>query len=466
MSDRFAKLNDFIVQKLAASNLPGLSLAVVEGGDIAYRRAFGYRDLEAGKAATPETLYGIGSVTKSFTCLALMQLQEQGLLSIDDELDDYVELGIKPHGEPLRLRHLMSHTSGIPALAYAEAVIRRGTGAADKRLPIADVDDLLAFMEEADEWVETAPGERWFYLNEGYVLLGAVIERVSGQSYNDYVVDNILEPLGMERSIFSKEQFDQDPDAAVPYVVDSDKNCLPREYQFGKITSDGGLISSVEDMARYILMYLNGGVLEGARLVEESSLEEMMEPRVKTPALAPGLFGEKLTHTREYCYGLHTIGDFFGRTVVGHGGSVLIATAQMAFIPEENIGIMLLANGSGYPLGHLAEYGLALALGEDPGQLPFRRVELALEKLEGVYETYRGTVRVNIRKAGDYLVYESKDRHQEQSTPLVPAELDENGGRFFVLQGGSRTPVEFRCTDDGVELLYERYKLRRIGALP
>lgn len=233
MAARFDALEQFIQEKLAETHLPALSIALVERGETVFARGFGFRDSERGLPATPRTLYGIGSVTKSFTCLAIMQLQEQGELRVDDPVERYVPLEVRPFGRPITLHHFMSHSSGIPALAYAEAVIRHAAGAADSYLPIASYDDMLTFLNGAHDWVQSPPGERWFYLNEGYILLGAVIEKVSGQPYADYIQLHVLEPLGMARTFFDKSGVDRDQDVAVPYVVTKDKTQLPSHYLYG-----------------------------------------------------------------------------------------------------------------------------------------------------------------------------------------------------------------------------------------
>ena len=131
-----SQLESFIFEKIADSKLPGVSAALVMNDEIVWSRAFGFRDIERGLGATTHSLYCIGSVTKSFTALAIMQLAEQEKLSLDDAIDKFVPFDLKPHGEPIRIWHLLSHTSGIPALAYAEAVIRSATGASESWLPM------------------------------------------------------------------------------------------------------------------------------------------------------------------------------------------------------------------------------------------------------------------------------------------------------------------------------------------
>ena len=199
---RFAALEEFVLARMGETHLPSVTVAAVERGEVVYARGFGMRDIERSLPATPRTRYGIGSVTKSFTCVALLQLQEQGRLHVDDPIEHYLPVTVRPFGESIRLHHFMTQSSGIPALAYAEAIIRHGSGASDRYLPMGGYEDMLTFLNGSEEWVYARPGERWFYLNEGYVLLGAVIERVSGESYNDYVHNHILGPLRMTRTSF------------------------------------------------------------------------------------------------------------------------------------------------------------------------------------------------------------------------------------------------------------------------
>jgi len=456
LSEKFA---EFVFEKMAETKLPGLSVAAVRGEGILWKAAFGFRDLALGLPATPSTIYGIGSVTKSFTALAIMQLAEKGVLSLDHPVEEYIPLKVRPGGEPILIRHLLSHTSGIPALAYAEAVIRETVGAGENWLPIGNAGDLLTFMAGAEDWAVARPGERWFYLNEGYVLLGAIIERCSGLPYAEYVKRNVLVPLGMERSFFCKDEVEKDPDAATPYVITRDGDRVASTYPYGAISSDGGLISSVLDLARYVAMYLGWGELDGMRLASQESVKEMETPQVTVPWQGP--FGEE-----GYGYGLQVVPDFLGRKLIGHGGSVLVSTAYIGFIPEEGVGIALLANGSGYPLSHLGMYGLALMLGEDPDGLPFVKRDKALTELVGTYETYRGTMRALVRRTGDLLSLEIRDKYTDLIVPLIPEALEDDVRTFYALQQGRRLPVEFRCREGKVELVYERYLLRRTGDLP
>ncbi|MBT9152458.1 MAG: putative penicillin-binding protein PbpX [Firmicutes bacterium] len=454
----FAKLEEFTFTKMSETKLPGLSMAIIKGDEVVWTRAFGYRDLERGLAATPHTLYGIGSVTKSFTALAIMQLAEQGKLSYDDYLEDYAPINVRPQGERIRLSHLMNHSSGIPALAYAEAVIRGVTGAGENWLPIASSADLFTFMSDAQDWTLARPGERWFYLNEGYALLGYVIEKCSGMPYEEYILRHVLAPLGMERSFFRKEQVEYDQDAAVPYIVAENGERKASNYSYGGLSADGALISSVLDLAPYVSMYLGQGEYHGRRVLSSELISLMATPQCALPQQSP--FGQG-----GYGFGLSVLPDFLGCKLVGHGGSVLVSTAYIGFIPEAKLGIAILANGSGYPLSQLGMYGLALMLGKDPDELPFVRQEKALNELIGTYETYRGTMKISVRRMGDLLTVETKDKYSSNIVPLLPENIFGSNRTFYTLSAGVKLPVEFRVDEAGVRLIYERYLLRKTGKL-
>jgi CubicO group peptidase (beta-lactamase class C family) len=452
----FDKIEDFIFEKISATHLPGLSIAAVKGSEVVYSRGFCFRDLEYGLRATPETLYGVGSVTKSFTALSIMQLAEKGKLNLEDDVNKYISLELKPMGIPAKVRHLLFHASGIPALAYAEAFIRYLTGSGGKWIPIASNEDIMTFMREANDWALTKPGERWFYLNEGYVILGHIIEKLSGMSYEDYVREKILKPLRMGRSFFKKADVEADPNVAVPYIITRDGECKKSVHPYG-VYADGGLISNVLDLANYIRMYLNRGSYEGATLLSREGIEEMEKPRVSLPLQVFG--GES------YGYGLMINPNFFGRKLVGHGGSVLVYTAYIGYIPEENVGIAVLANGSGYPLSQIGLYGLALMIGEDPENLPFMKYERTYDLLTGLYETYKGTMDVQVVSKGGILQLEIKDKYTDMIIQLIPEDIEGRVKRFYAIQSGGKLPVEFTVEENKVELVYERYRLKKVSKL-
>lgn len=340
--------------------------------------------------ATPSTIYGIGSVTKSFTALAVMQLVERGLLSLDDPVDKYLPVELKPFGESVTLEHLLTHSSGVPALAYAEALINGVVEEGEAWLPLANPEDVIPFMRGASEWAVARPGERFFYLNEGYVLLGLIVSKVSRMGYREYVRRNVLEPLGMKRTFFEKELLESDPDRATLYLL-RDGRPKPARFPF-TLTSDGGLLSNVLDLSKYLAIHIARGKAGDSEILAGSSVEEMERGRIAVPWR---VFGDE-----KYGLGWIVTWNFYGRKLVHHSGSVLVYTAFAGYLPEEGVGVAVLANAAGYSPYKVGTYALALALGEDPGQLPFVKLERLVRRIEGEYEAFKGTMKATVKEEG------------------------------------------------------------------
>lgn len=466
-----AELEAFVLGRMIETQLPGLSLALIENGTITHQCGFGFRHLERRLPVTPETLFGIGSVTKVFTALAILQLRDRGLLNLDDAVDRYVDLPLHPAGQPIRIWHFLSHTSGIPALGFSESKM------SDRwfmnGFPIADDKDVVTFMHGAESWVHAPPGERWFYLNEGYVLLGSIIEKVTGQTYADYVTEQILQPLGMARSYFTRQQVESEADHAIPYLRDRNGTLFVGSNLYSPIPAAGGLVSNVEDMARFALVFLNQGRTgEGRAIISPESLQMMMEPRVGLPHETEPDFAEAAASSQNdgippdaagyYGYGLQIYRDFYGHDLVGHGGGVMGGTSYLATIPDCQVGVVLLANGHGYPMGQLAMYALAGLLGQDPERLAFVRRDRLLHALCGSYASFRGTIQAEVLRKGDMLELQIHFHHEDRVVTLIPEELGDRGSRFFTLSGGRRMAVEFARSGASVDLVYERYKFRKL----
>ncbi len=446
----FGDLEGFILDKISETKIPGLSIAILEGNKIIYARGFGFRDLSSGLPATPRTLYGIGSVTKSFTAIAIMQLVEEGKIDLDDPVEKYIPVKLRPFGETVLIHHLLTHSSGVPALAYAEAFIRGVLGLDHHWLPVSSPQDIIAFMRDAEKWAVSRPGEDFFYLNEGYVLLGYIISKLSGVSYEEYIKERIFEPLKMNRTFFSKSDVEDDEDRATAYIVDREEKHIPSTFPFG-ITSDGGIISNVIDLSNYIKMHINKGRFGKAKIVSSETLELMEKTHIHLPY--------QVFEGESYGYGWMITPNFHGYRLVGHGGSVLVYTAYVGYIPEKKVGVAVLANASGYLLSHIGMYALSQLLGVDPEMSPFIKSDKILGKLEGGYETYMGTMKANVKKKGDFLYIEIKDKHTEEIVPLIPEKLEEDRAIFYTLSGGRKYTADFKIEGDRIEMVYERYKL-------
>ncbi len=444
--------SDYITRQMSRTMTPGLSIAVAEGGEVFYSRGFGYRSLEKGLPATPDTIYCIASITKTMTAIAVMQLVEKGKISLDDPAEKYLPIELRVMGEPVRIWHLLSHTSGIPALGYAEALITGYVGLGRRWLPFSDPRSVLEWLERgARHWAVARPGERWFYLNEGYVALGVIVERVSGMAFEEYVEKNILKPLGMSSTTLDASRAQSSPLFATPYDT-STSPPRPARIPTG-ITADGGAYSTVLDLVKLMTALANRGRLGDAEILSKSSVEEMEKPRIRLPSQIWG--------SDSYGLGLIIYEGFPGGRLVGHSGSVYVHTGYAGYIADKGLAIAVLANGDP-GASAIAMTVLADATGADPSQLPFNRADEIIGRLEGYYEGYEGTVALNVERVGDALLIQWADRPAVREV-AVPEKLEPPEYVFTVYRAGRRLKVYFRVAEDKVEMIYERYRLLRRG---
>ena len=227
-----AELRRQIAAAQVEQRAPSVAAAVVRDGEVIWSDAVGLADVERGEAATPDHQYRIGSITKSFTAAAIMQLREAGKLDLDDRLDAHLP-GVE-HGA-LPIRRLLAHASGLQ---------REIPGDVWETLVFPDGAELVGLMGEAE--LVLGPGERFHYSNLAFSLLGEVIARLSGMPYEQYVTERIIQPLGLQRTTFERAE-----PAATPYFVDPYADVVhpePLIEKSGSVAAAGSLWSTAEDL--------------------------------------------------------------------------------------------------------------------------------------------------------------------------------------------------------------------------
>ncbi|MEM3615184.1 MAG: serine hydrolase [Candidatus Methanomethylicia archaeon] len=447
-----------IPKLMEKTKTPGLSIAVIKGEEIIYSEAFGARDLDENLPATVNTLYGFGSCTKSMTALAIMQLREEGKICLEDPVNKYVPLKIGKAGKTIKIHHLLSHSSGIPSLNTAVISLRKSTGVRETFIPMSSMEDFYRYINNAQEEVAADPGERYFYLNAGYTILGDIIEKISGLEYHEYIREKILKPLNMNRSTFLKDEFERDSDRITPYWKNREGNPVKVKMPFDKlIYAAGGLVSSVIEFSRYIMASMNEGKIDNVELAKPEGIREMQKIHVERPRTYYGREG--------YGYGWGITEDFFERKMVGHSGSTGCSSAYTAFIPEERIGIVMASNTTGFPYITVAHTILAVMMGRKVDDVPIIKIQKTLEMLTGVYEGYGGVIRMNVINRGGLLYLEQKDEFADISTPLIPERDDLEELRFYIWSNGTRQPVEFVISERKVDLYIERNRLHKVRGL-
>ena len=446
--------------------IPGVSVAVVRDGEVVYAGGFGARNVEQSLPATPDTLYGIGSCTKSFVAMAIMQLVEQGELSLDDPASEYIPLEIGRPGKFITVRHLLTHSSGIPSLGTSMIALQRGIGV-DVWIPWGGVDDFYRHVNGAGEEIAADPGERFFYFNAGYRMLGHIIQEVTRTRFDEYITTKILRPLGMRRTTLSKADYLKDDDRMTPYKRDADGRPVPAEFPypnvgdnpgFAFVAAAGGIISSVRELTRYLAMNIEMDTFEGTQLLGRELVEEMQAPHAERSQTLYGSYS--------YGYGWGVTEDFLGAKMVSHGGSILVSTAHLAFVPEHKIGVALASNIAGFQHAAVAEGVLSALMGHDPEEaVPTLRIWDKMRTLTGKYETYRGLERAEVVNRGGLLYLVQKGNVSDLVAPLIPEDDMLGTNRFYTWSDGVRQPVEFVVeSGDRVDLYVERNRYHKRGA--
>lgn len=303
---------------LRLTGTPGAVIGIVEDGRIVYRKAYGLRDLERRIAATIDTHYEIGSITKQFTAAAILQLQEADKLDIDDKLSNY--LPDAPHAGEVTLRQLLSHTSGLPEYLDGPDIESVATKP-------AEFPQLMARV--AGKPLDFTPGTKMVYNNTGYILLGRVIEIVSRQPYRDYVRKHLLERAGMTQTYTVADE-EHLSNMAVGYRHANGKleRAQPIHETWG--WSAGDLVSTLDDLETW-----NRALTQG-RIVSSASYSAMT---------TPAKIGDG-----ESDYGLGLFVDSVqDQPRIGHTGGSFGFTAANEFFPKQNVRIIAFTNQNANP---------------------------------------------------------------------------------------------------------------------
>lgn len=327
-------LSGFRQQALAvldALHVPGAAVAIVKDGELVLLEGLGRRDVEADLPVTPDTLFAIGSSTKAFTTLLLGTLAEQGRLAWDEPVLKFLpEFRLKDPQmtEALTVRDLVTHRSGLPRhdLIWYRAPLKRA--------------EIVAALRHVD--ASARPRERWQYQNIMYVAAGLLAERVAGGTWEGLVRERILTPLAMTRSNFSVVDSQRDPDFAQPYQWSEPRRKLERiPFQdLPEVAPAGAINSSAREMAQWLRLQLGGGAVGTRRLVSAPLLRDMHAMHM--PISEPARDAEFLNRG----YGLGWFVEVYrGHRRVHHGGNIDGFSAQVALMPDDGVGVVVLTNG-------------------------------------------------------------------------------------------------------------------------
>jgi len=344
-------LDTFILDQMAIAEVPGLSVAVTKGSQMLWVKGYGWANIESRIPVDADTVFMLGSVSKTLTCAGVMKLVEQGKLDLDADVNDYLPFGVRNPDypkDPITTRMLLAHTSSIMDKWGIEGEGCSWDCHSKGDSPIALDDVLQGYFTPGSPyyvlgggWNVFPPLGDWDYSNVGVALAGYLAEVVSGIPFGRFVNEQVCTPLGMDQSGFHLSDITT-ANLAMPYHVspnwsDAETNSYEPLGQFGYPAYPAGAFrTSAAHLARWLCAFVNFGVLDGVRVLESATVSEIRKPQF--PELAPkqGLV---------WSYRVRKNGRY---TLLGHtGGDTGVAT-NMCFRLRDEVGVVMLANGDAW----------------------------------------------------------------------------------------------------------------------
>jgi len=366
----------------------GASIALVDGERTIWAEGFGYCDRSKKLEITPETPFFVGSISKSFTALGVLKAVEKGILSLDQPLKEYLpwftvnsRFG-KAETERITIRHLLSHHSGLGTWPLLGNPF-------DPQYHTRTFEEVV--KSARDSWLKFPPGERFEYSNQGIDLAGYALQVAAGKPFAEYMRDEILAPLGMTRSTLAQKEVIDKSLFAVPYIG---KSIAPiKNGMLHPMLAAGGLMSSAQDMGRFISFHLQDGRAGGNQIIPVTLLREMYMPQFTARNQPSG-------------YGICIYKAFENDTArFSHGGSGYGVSTHYRWLPEYKLGVVLLTNqGASHNAPAIAGEIIKLMLNAKRGSAPQKGPltpagtprqftdEPALRRLEGSYLLYEGVL--------------------------------------------------------------------------
>lgn len=382
----FTALDRYIEKKMELGSIPGLAVGVTDREHLLGCRYHGFANIDAGTVPGPDTLFEIGSISKSFASIVALQLVEEGLLDLRLPVDEYLPwLEMKWKGEKFSMHHLMSHTAGLP---IGQEVTPEATS------------EVWAAM---DMELGCSPGQHFHYSNIGYKIVGLVIEEVTGRSCADEIKARVFGPLGMDKSHAAITP-DLRQSLATGYEPFPDDRpvrrgigMVPAPWWEGD-SADGSISSTPDDMSAYVRMLLNLGAHPGGRLISEATFNELTRPVIRPDD----------SESEHYAYGL-IVESVDGHRIVAHTGGMVGYISAMRMDLASGIGVIVLTNGA-TDVDDVARYALkafsAISIKDEdiPSESPYSLGTEPAEAYAGVYGSGRGSLTVASDGSGGLIV--------------------------------------------------------------
>jgi len=331
---------DALVDSLLVDwKVPGIGLAVVKGNEILLMKGYGYKDLEAKVPVTPQTKFAIGSVTKSFVVTGLAAQVKAKKVAWDEAVRNYLpdfRMYDDEATERMTIRDLVTHRSGLPRhdlMWYGSPLTREQLFAR------------LRYLPPSKEF-----RSYWQYQNLMFMTAGYLSGKVNGTSWENAVRSLVFEPLGMSTADFSVADLQRSADYSFPYNAERDKPAKRMPFRnLDAVGPAGSINASVEEMSRYLRMHMAGGTWDGKEIVAKADAFQMQSPQMVMPSAPNGPDQDLEIGHQQYGMGLF-VTTYRGHKLVHHGGNIDGFSAELNFLPNDSLGVMVLTNLNGTPV--------------------------------------------------------------------------------------------------------------------
>ena len=441
IEQRLDRLVEDLEQQRQTLHIPGMAIAIVQDDEVILTHGFGVADIENETPVTPDTLFAIGSSSKAFTSTVIGMLVDEGKMEWDDPVTDYIpyftlDIDSEDENAEVTIRDLLCHRTGFVrmGLIFASGALSR--------------EEVLRAATAAEPW--TGFREKFYYSNVMYLAAGVAAGDAAGTDWDALVAERIFDPLGMGNSTTSASQVEGDPRLSLGYIWDDGLEAYKHKpmRNVDNIGPAGAINSNVVDMAQWLRLLLGGGVYQGNRLISE---EELQETWTGQNEIAPGV-----------SYGLGwMLSEWEGQPVVEHGGNVDGFAAEVALLPQSNLGFVLLTNVSVTSLQQLSlntVWEALLGEWEDSGTGEAQDYEPYIGEYIADFGTFDGEVFTVLEQNGRLAVDVPGQMVYELENP------DEEGKWYFAIS--REVAVSFERDDEGDVTSMKMYQSGYVFELP
>jgi CubicO group peptidase (beta-lactamase class C family) len=328
-------IDSYISDMMKRWEIPGMSVAIVKGNDVIFAKGYGVRELGKSAPVNENTLFAIASNSKAFTGTAIALLDYEKKLSLDDKIIKYFpdfKLYDDKWSQEATIKDVLTHRIGLGT--FEGDFVTWGT-----TFSRTELISKIRFVKPEYNF-----RDGYGYCNTGYLIGGEIVRIVSGESYDDFIKDKFFKPLEMTRTISSVSDLKNFDNVAAPHTYNYDNKMVPISWRnVDNLAPAGGIISSASDMAKWVILQLNEGKYKGEQIVPKAALLETQTPYNALQIPTRGIPSQTKRHFLTYGFGWF-MGDYKGKLYLEHSGGYDGMVSRVAFMPDENFGLVILTN--------------------------------------------------------------------------------------------------------------------------